>query len=366
MPTHFELSLQRDIDRIRDRVRTMAGLCEGALKDCVTALHTRNRQLAYTVILRDRRVDELEKEVDRLCLEFLVRQQPVAGPLRLAYSTIRINLELERVGDYAESIARQSLKLMEMKDALPLARLEEIANLSIPMLHDAVEAFLTQDADLARRTIEAEDAVDVLKSKLNKDIVALFRESKIPFEALNPLLMITRRLERVSDQARNICMEVLYMCTGEYARHQGAEAFRVLFVDHHNSCRSQLAEAIGTTLDQPQFLFASAGVEPQPIAASTLAYLKGKGIDAARLAPKSVQQIPNLDHYHIIVVLDPEAMKAFPVKPRKTVILDWSLPDPSRAAGSPAEIQAAYDQAWQFLHEHLKDLIEAVLGDNEE
>ena len=127
----------------------------------------------------------------------------------------------------------------------------------------------------------------MLKSKLNKDIVALFRESKIPFEALNPLLMITRRLERVSDQARNICMEVLYMCTGEYTRHQGAEAFRVLFVDHHNSCRSQLAEAIGATLDQPKFLFASAGVDPQPIAACTLDYLKGKGIDTvACLAPE--------------------------------------------------------------------------------
>src|SRR5439155_7544341 len=127
----------------------------------------------------------------------------VAGHLRFAYSTIRINLELERVGDYAESIARQSLKLMTLDMPLPIERFEEMANLSIPMLHDAVEAFVKQDADLARRTIEVEEAVDVLKSKLNKDVVALFREQKIPFEALNPLMMIARRLERVSDQARN-------------------------------------------------------------------------------------------------------------------------------------------------------------------
>lgn len=358
--------MQRDIDRIRGRIRAMADLCEGALKDCITALRDRNRQLAYTVILRDKRIDELEKEVDRLCLEFLVRQQPVAGPLRLAYSTIRINLELERVGDYAESIARQSLKLMPLDIPLPLDRLEEIANLSIPMLHDAVQAFLDQNEDLARRTIEAEDAVDVLKSKLNKDVIALFRESKIPFEALNPLLMITRRLERVSDQARNICMEVLYMCTGEYARHQGGEVFRVLFVDNHNSCRSQLAEAIGAGLDQPKFVFTSAGVDPRPIAPATFDFLKAKGLDAARLAPKSIEQIPNLDHYHVIVALAPEALRAFPIKPRKTVILDWSVADPSRVQGTPAEIQAAYEQAYQFLHGHLKDLVEAVLGDEED
>jgi len=358
--------MQRDIERIRGKISTMGELCDRALKDCVTALRDRNRQLAYAVILRDKRVDELEKEVDRLCLEFLVRQQPVAGPLRLAYSTIRINLELERVGDYAESIARQSLKLMPLEMALPLDRIEEIANLSIPMLRDSIRAFVEQNEELARRTIEAEETVDVLKSKLNKDVVGLFRESKIPFEALNPLLMITRRLERVSDQARNICMEVLYMCTGENTRHQGSEVFRLLFVDEHNSCRSQMAEAIAASLDQPKFMFSSAGVDPQPMTPVTLEFLKSKGLDTARLTPKSVEQIPNLDHYHVLVVLAPAAKRAFPIKPRKGVFLDWSVADPSRVQGSPAEVRAAYEQTYQFLHEHLNDLVEAVLGDEDE
>src|SRR6266498_278394 len=221
MSTHLEESLQRDIDRIRGKVLEMSGLCERALQDCLGALKERNRQLAYSVILRDRRIDKLEKELDRLCLEFLVRQQPVAGPLRFAYGTIRINLELERVGDYAEGIARQSLKLMPLDIAIPIDRLEEIAGLSIAMLHDAIKAFVAQDPELARRTVETEEAVDVLKSNLNKDFVALFRESKIPFEALNPLMMIARRLERVSDQAK--------------------EAYRLLFVDEHNACNSRYA-----------------------------------------------------------------------------------------------------------------------------
>lgn len=366
MATHLEQSLQRDIDRIRDKVREMGGLCEQALRDCVTALRERNRQLAYAVILRDKRIDELEKEVDRLCLEFLVRQQPVAGHLRFAYSTIRINLELERVGDYAESIARQSLKLMPMDIPLPVERFEEMANLSVPMLHDAIESFLKQDADLARNTVEIEEAVDVLKSKLNKDMVALFREQKIPFEALNALMMITRRLERVSDQARNLCMEVLYMCTGDYTRHQGAEVYRLLFVDEHNSCRSQLAEAIANSLNHPKFIISSAGVEPQPIAPNTVNFLRDKGHDVSRLAPKALAQVPNLDHYHVIVALSKEAQKAFPPKPRKVVFLDWSVDDPSRVQGSPAEIKAAYEATYKFLHEHIKDLVEAVIGDEDE
>jgi len=366
MATHLEQSLQRDIDRIRSKVKTMGELAEMALRDCVQALRERNRQLAYTVILRDKRIDEMEKEVDRLCLEFLVRQQPVAGHLRFAYSTIRINLELERVGDYAESIARQSLKLMPMQIQLPIERFEEMANLSIPMLHDAIDAFLTQDAELARRTMETEEAVDLLKSKLNKDVVTLFREQKIPFEALNPLMMISRRLERVSDQARNLCMEVLYMCTGEYSRHQGGEVFRLLFVDEHNSCRSQMAEAIAMSLDQPKFIFSSAGIDPQPIAPATIHFLRDKQLDTARLSPKALSQIPNLDHYHVIIALAKEAEKAFPPKPRKVVFLDWNVADPSRVQGTPAEITAAYEATYQFLLEHIKDLAEAVLGDQDE
>jgi phosphate transport system protein len=366
MTTHYEASLQRDIERIRSKIGEMGALCERALKDCLEALRTRNRQQAYSVILRDRRIDELEKEIDRLCLEFLVRQQPVAGPLRLAYSTIRINLELERVGDYAESIARQSLKLMPQEAKIPIERIEELALLSTPMLHDAVQAFLTQDVDLARRTIDTEEAVDVLKSRLNKDLVELFRGSQLPFEALNPLMMITRRFERVSDQARNICMEVLYMCTGEYSRHQGSELFRVLFVDNHNSCRSQMAEAIANGLGAEKFLFTSAGVSPSPITPATLSFLQGKGLDTSRLATKSIQQVPNLDHYHVIVALAPEAKKAFPVKPGKSVFLDWTLDDPSTIGGNPDQSRAAYEKAHEFLRTHISDLVEAVLGDEED
>jgi len=220
--THLEETMQREVDRIRGKLIEMSVRGEQALRDCVKALLERNRQTAYAVILRDQYIDELEKEVDRLCLEFIVRQQPVAGLLRFAYAAIKINLELERVGDYAESIARQTLKLLDLTASFPIDRIQEIAELSIPMLRDATQAFVNQDAELARKTIETEHVVDILKSKLNHYLIALFREDKLPFEALNPLVMISRRFERVSDQARNICMETLYMCTGEYVKHAGA------------------------------------------------------------------------------------------------------------------------------------------------
>ena len=366
MATHLEESLQRDIDRIRRKVTSMAELAGRALKDSLRALQERNRQVAYTVILRDQRIDELEKEIDRLCLEFIARQQPVAGPLRLAYATIKINLELERVGDYAESIARQVLKLMVMDVQVPTARYTEIADLSIPMLNDAVKSFVNQDAELARQTMAVEETVDVLKSRLTADLVQLLREDKIPLEALNPLMTIARRFERVSDQARNICTEVLYMCTGEYAKHPGTEAYRVLFVDEHNACRSQLAEAIGNSLQEPKFIFTSAGLDPQPLDATTVGFLKEKGIDISRHSSKAVEQVPNLEHYQIVIALAKEAQKAWPHPPTKIVCLDWNVPDPSKIQGTAAEVRAAYEETHRFLQAQLQDLVEAVLGDDSE
>ena len=88
-----------------------------------------------------------------------------------------------------------------------------------------------------------------------------------------------------------------------------------------------------------------------------------KGLDISKQTSKSIEQIPNLDHYQVIVALAPESKKAFPKAPTKVVCLDWSVEDPSKATGSPAEIKAAYESTYQFLHSHIQDLVEAVLGD---
>lgn len=361
MATHLETSLQRDIDRIRIKVTEMGALAEGALHDSMKAVAEYDRELAYAVILRDQYIDEKEKEIDRLCLEFLLRQQPAGGPLRFAYSTIRINLELERVGDYAESIARRLLKLSEMPANFPREQFVELARHATAMLHDAIQAFVEQDAERARKTIELEDGIDLRKSTLIKDLVHLFRENKMPFEALDPLTMMVRRYERVADQARNICTEVLYMCTGEYAKHPGAEAFRVLFVDHHDAGLTKIAEAIANSLGQPKFIFTSAGLDPEPVGAETLRFLKEKGHDPSYLVSRALHQVPNLEHYHLIVALSPEVKKSFPRRPRKGIYLDWNVEDPTALKGTPAEIKAAYEQAYKVIKQSINDFVQAVL-----
>ena len=364
MPTRLEESLESDIERIRQKVLEMSSLAERALRDSVKALVENSQQTAYAVILRDQYIDEKEKEIDRLCLEFLLRQQPTGGLLRLAYSTIKINLELERVGDYAESVARQLLRLSSLPpppESLK-ERIVEMARLAIPMLHDSIDAFVRQDPTLAKGVILVEPAVDALLGKLNADVVEALREQKILPEMMEPLVNIGRRFERVADQARNVCMETLYMCTGEYAKHPGADTFRVLFVGEHNACRSQMAEAIAQSLGQPKFVFSSAGLDPRAIDPKTFAFLKEKGFDALHMAPKGTDQVPNLEYYNVIVGVAKEAQQAFPRTPRNLVYVDWSIDDPSRVEGSPEEVRAAYEAAYAFLSRNVRDLVGAVLG----
>jgi phosphate transport system protein len=364
MATRTEESLERDIDRIRQQLLEMSALAERGLRDAVASLVESSRQLAYAVILRDQYIDEKEKEIDRLCLEFLIRQQPVAMHLRLAYSAIKINLELERVGDYAESIARHVLRLSTMP--APTQRLCDrvvsMAELAVPMIHSSIDAFVRQDADLAKRVMAVEPAVDNLLGKLNTEIVEELRESRIVAEMIEPLITIGRRLERVADQARNVCMETLYMCTGEVAKHPFAETFRVLFVGEHNACRSQMAEAIAQSLGQSKFIFSSAGLDPRPIDPQTLAFMREKGFDLSRNVPKAIYQVPNLDHYQVIVGVAQEAQKAFPRTPRKMVYVDWSVQDPSSVEGSAEDVRLAYESTFNALSSNVRDLVGAVLG----
>ncbi len=361
--SRYEASVPRDLERIRETIARMAALAERALQDALAALRDRNRPLARAVILRDQVIDELEKELDRLCLEFLVRQQPAGRPLRQAYTALKLSTELERVGDYAESIAHQAAKLAAWEVDLPLARFEAIAAVALPMLRDAVRAYLEADAERAQRLIPTEDVVDGLKSELRRDLVRMYKDNRLPFEALDPCLLITRRLERVSDQARNICDETRYLCTGEFSKHPNAGGYRVLFLDRHNAGASVVAEAVAAAwLRPPAYAVASAGLEPRPVPPAVRTWLHARGWDPDRHAPRPVTQVPELDRYHLVVALDPEVRRLYPRPPRKVVYLEWPVADPAAVAGPPEAVREACEAAARVIEEQVRSLHAALVG----
>jgi phosphate transport system protein len=362
----LEAMLQHDIDLIRDKLRQMGTMDERALTRAMQAFVKRDRQLAYSVILHDQDVDALETEIDRLCLEFFVRHQPAAGHLRFVYSASKVVTELERVGDYAESIARQVLMVSSMPFDGPTGKFNELANVAIPMLHNAVQAFVDKNSDLARATMAIEPQVDRMRDSLTAELVEARARHQLPLDALAPLIKVARRLERVSDQATNICEQAIYFATGEYFRHLRREGFRVVFVDENNGCLSLIAEAIGNRLGEGRFSFGSAGISAGPVDPQTIWFLAEKGIDISHRPSLSVEQIPQLDYTHVIVALSPEADKVLPQqKPAKALRLEWSVPDPSKTQGNREEVRAEYERVYQTLYHHVSDLINAILGDGQ-
>lgn len=362
MPGHLEESVRQDLEQIRNKIAEMGELAKRAVHSSIRAVLERDRQASFAVILRDSYIDEAEKQLDRLCLGFLVRHQPAGRLLRFAYSSIKISLELERVGDYAEAIAREAVRLSQIESPLPFEPVQQLASLAEPMLHDAIQSFVKQDPELASRTAESDAAVDLLRDKASSDLTRALRDGELPFDSLYPLMMVVRRLERVSDQARNISMETLYSCTGEIVKHPGSALLNVLFVDERSSCRSLMAEAIGNALGEPGFEFASAGLDPQPIAPSTVQFMASKGLDISRAVPKAVVDFENLEHQDVIVLLAPEAKRAFPRRQRKAVLLEWLIDDPSEVSGSDAQVRRAYEQAYTFIEAQIRDLVSAIRG----
>jgi phosphate transport system protein len=360
MGSHLEASLQHDIELIRNHVRMMASRCEWALRTAVSTLAERQRQAAYLVILGDQRIDEAEQQLDRLCLEFLVRQQPAGAHLRFAYAAMKISSELERIGDHAEAIARHLLKLDSPQPDVYTAPLQQMADTSIAMLQDAVRAFVTADSDLAHATILVEERVDTMRRSLDADLARLQGSGQLAIEPFDHLTTICRRLERISDEARDICAETLYMCTGDFAKHQTPDVVRVLFVDQHNHCRSRMAEAIATSLALPRMLFSSAGLEPRGIDPRLPAVLAEKGLEILDPRPRSLEQIPNLAVYDVVIAFDESAYYSLRFHRTPTVVIDWSVPDPSKAEGTPDEVHQAYDRTFEFIRTHLQDLVDAI------
>lgn len=360
---HFEVSMQQDIEQIKAAVSGMASLVERSLRDAVQAFLVQDRRLAFSVILRDRFIDEKEEDLNRRCLEFLIRQQPAGGPLRMAYAAIRISLELERMGDYAESIARQTLRLAESPAEATRARIAEMADMTVGMLRDAVAAFTTEDAELAARTIEVETTVDGLKADLAKNLLALAEELAWSFEALNPWLHVSRRLERTSDQARNICHEVIYMCTGRPTRHPSESIVRILFVDDTHGSLSQMAHAIGELHGKPGVVFASAGLNPQRLDAATIEFMRGKGIDLSRSPARGIFDIPEFEKFQVVVALSDHVKQALSQEVRGRVLLEWRHPLPAAAGGAPGSAAQAHEEAYRRLETDVTDLLAIVDGE---
>jgi protein-tyrosine-phosphatase len=249
---------------------------------------------------------------------------------------------------------------------VPMERFTELANQAIPMLHNAVRAFMDKNPELARTTMANERHVRKIRDSLSAEMVEWRHQGRLPLEALGPLVTVARRFERVMEQAMNICEEALYSATGEYVKHKARRGFTILFADETNSCVSLMAEGIANSMGFDRLSFSSGGADAGVIDPQTIRFLEEKGIDVSSYASKTVRQLPNLATIQVVVVFSKEAEKIHPLLPPKTLKLEWFVPDPSRISGSPAEVRSAFEKTFATLSHHIRDLAQAILDDDKD
>ena len=202
----------------------MAGLAERAISNAIEALVKRDSSLAEKTIAQDEKINHLEIEIDELCLELLALHQPLAADLRFIASAMRINTELERIGDQAVNIAERAISLNQEPQLKPYIDIPEMAEITQNMLRDVLNAFVNRDALLARSVCERDDRVDGLNNQVFRELLTyMMADSKTITRAVH-LLIVSRCLERIADHATNIAEGVIFMAQAKVIKHHADAA----------------------------------------------------------------------------------------------------------------------------------------------
>lgn len=339
----------------------MADLVLQALAHATTALRTRDRRLAYSVILGDNRIDHLEGHVERLAQEFLVRHMPVGADLRMVVATIKVNAELERIGDYADAIAHRVIQLVNAGELPQLDPMLAMAKQASETLETAVTAFLSRDPEGAQRAFELEARTDTMNHEIFEALTHAER-IELPLSTRFALLGILNRIERVSDRASNIAEVAIYAAHGEVRAHQPDRERRILLLSPWDATLGPMAEAVAKTRAPLNLNFTSCGLWPRPLDPRMVSFMATKGHTITRPQPRTLADVGPLDDYYVVVTLSKEAEEGCPPLPYRTLALAWDIADPSKVEGSPAEVQAAYAAAYEDIQAKLDDLVAAVLG----
>jgi phosphate transport system protein len=207
------------IQALQERLLTMSGLVEQSIGRSVRSLVERDASLAEIVLRDEKLVDALEIEIDDHAMRLLALHQPVACDLRYLTTALKINTDLERIGDLATTIARRSLSLMQQPIVKPLIDIPRMAELTQSMLANVLRAFVDRDPELARAVLAADDEVDVLRDVVTRDLVEIMRTDASMVERGVDLMFIARSLERIADHSTNIAEEVLFLVRGIDVRH---------------------------------------------------------------------------------------------------------------------------------------------------
>lgn len=216
---HFE----RELDQLKAKLLEMSAMVESAVYRSVQGVVEKNQELAEQVLKNETRINQLEIEIDDQAISLLALQAPLAADLRLVTAAIKINNDLERMGDLSVSIAQSALALIREPVIRPLIDIPHIAGLAQGMVRKALDAFVNRDAELARSVLASDDAVDNMRTASYHELISFMENNPQQISQALYLLSVVRNLERIADHATNIAEDVLFLVKAIDVRHRNEE-----------------------------------------------------------------------------------------------------------------------------------------------
>jgi phosphate transport system protein len=215
MHRHFE----DELAELRTELLYMASLAEKAVEFSIAALKNRDANLAKKIIDEDPRVNQLEVKIDNLCVDLIARIQPLASDLRFIASAMRINNDLERIGDHAVNIAEHTLELLKEPELKPLIDIPRMATLAQGMVKSALDAFVHGDVQQAIKVCQSDDEVDALEDQVLRELITYMANDSRTISRAIHLIIVAKNLERVADLATNVAEEVVFMVEARSVKH---------------------------------------------------------------------------------------------------------------------------------------------------
>ncbi len=216
METHF----QQQMSKLKENLLKMAGLAEKAITHAVEALVARDTPLAEKTIAEDDAINQMEIVIDEWCLKLLALHQPLAADLRFITAAMRINVELERIGDHSVNIAERVVLLNQEPQLKPYIDIPRMAKITKSMLRDVLDSFIKGDANLARTVCERDDEVDALNDQVFRELLTYMMTDPKNITRAVHLVIISRCLERIADHTTNIAEAVIFMVKALVIKHR--------------------------------------------------------------------------------------------------------------------------------------------------
>ncbi len=218
MPAH----LKRELDRLKKSILSLSAMVEKQVNQAVIVVSQRDAKLAEEVIAADAEVDKSEVDIEEDCLKIMALHQPVAIDLRFIVAVLKINNDLERIGDLAANVAKRGRKLANMPEIPAPFDVTTMGEITQKMLRDSLTALIDSNGDLALAVMKEDDIIDEMNREAYTKVKSAITDNPANIDGLIYYLGVARQLERIADHATNIAEDIIYMISGDIVRHPSA------------------------------------------------------------------------------------------------------------------------------------------------